>query len=127
LAKAWDEKWSMNASYTWSKSYGNTEGLVKSDIGQDDAGITQDFDFPELMDGAYGSLPNDRRHTFKAYGAYALTEDLTIGANFLLQSGRPTTAFGIGHPNGRPSYGDTFYVTNPDTGDLTLVPRGTFG
>lgn len=127
LAKAWDEVWQLNASYTWSKSYGNTEGLVKSDIGQTDAGITQDFDFPELMDGAYGSLPNDRRHTFKAYGAYALSENFRLGMNFLLQSGRPTNAFGIGHPNGVPPYGDTFYVTNADTGELSLIPRGTFG
>lgn len=127
LAKAWDEKWSLNASYTWAKSYGNTEGLVKSDIGQTDAGITQDFDFPVLMDGAYGSLPNDRRHTFKAYGAYALTENWRLGMNFLLQSGRPTNAFGIGHPDGRPPYGDTYYVFNSDTGEYSFVPRGTFG
>ncbi|MDV6329008.1 TonB-dependent receptor [Idiomarina sp. Sol25] len=133
LAKAWDGKWFMNASYTWSQSYGNTEGLVKSDIAQDDAGITQDFDFPELMDGAYGNLPNDRRHTFKAYGAYALTENFRLGANFTLSSGRPLNAFGIGHPNGVPPYGDTFYVCTANCTDDTVeneyvqMPRGTYG
>lgn len=80
-----------------SKSYGNTEGLVKSDIEQDDAGITQDFDFPELMDGAFGDTPNDRRHSFKAYGTYALMDNLLVGANARLTSGRPLNAFGIGH------------------------------
>ena len=134
LAKAWDGKWSLNASYTWAQSYGNTEGLVKSDIAQDDAGITQDFDFAELMDGAYGYLPNDRRHTFKAYGAYALTENFRLGANFTLSSGRPLNAFGIGHPNGVPSYGDTFYVCTAscNDGDVTTneynqITRGTYG
>ncbi|RUO80232.1 hypothetical protein CWI84_06265 [Idiomarina tyrosinivorans] len=131
LAKAWDAKWSFNASYTWAHSYGNTEGLVKSDIAQDDAGITQDFDFPELMDGAYGNLPNDRRHTFKAYGAYALTDNLTLGANFNLTSGRPTNAFGIGHPTGVPPYGDTWYVCSSDCGtddaEYQFFPRGTYG
>ena len=134
LAKAWDGKWSLNASYTWAQSYGNTEGLVKSDIAQDDAGITQDFDFAELMDGAYGYLPNDRRHTFKAYGAYALTENFRLGANFTLSSGRPLNAFGIGHPNGVPSYGDTFYVCTANcTEDNCVEPgykqisRGTYG
>lgn len=132
LARAWSEGWSFNASYTWAHSYGNTEGLVKSDIAQDDAGITQDFDFPELMDGAYGDLPNDRRHMFKAYGAYELTENLRLGANFRLESGRPTNAFGIGHPNGVPAYGDTFYVCKNNCNDeasseYAHFPRGTYG
>ena len=68
VKKAWDGIWSIDATYTWSKSYGNSEGLVKSDNGQNDAGLTTDFDFPELMDGAHGNLPNDRRHMFKVYG-----------------------------------------------------------
>ena len=132
LARVWDGQWSFNASYTWAQSYGNTEGLVKSDNAQDDAGITQDFDFAELMDGAYGYLPNDRRHTFKAYGAYAMTDNLTLGANFILSSGRPLNAFGKGHPDGRPPYGDTFYVCNGcDDEDManeyTRFPRGNFG
>jgi hypothetical protein len=133
LARMWDGKWFMNASYTWSQSYGNIEGLVKSDNAQDDAGITQDFDFPELMDGAYGYLPNDRRHTFKAYGAYALTENFRLGANFTLSSGRPLNAFGIGHPNGVPSYGDTFYVCTANCTDENVaneyvkMPRGSYG
>ncbi|QJR81914.1 TonB-dependent receptor [Alteromonas pelagimontana] len=133
LARVWDGQWSFNASYSWSQSYGNTEGLVKSDNAQDDAGITQDFDFPELMDGAYGYLPNDRRHVFKAYGAYALTDDLTLGANFTLASGRPTNAFGIGHPNGVPAYGDTFYICTANCTDEELeaeyakFSRGTYG
>lgn len=132
LARAFADGWSLNASYTWAHSYGNTEGLVKSDIAQDDAGITQDFDFPELMDGAYGDLPNDRRHMFKAYGSYELTENLRVGANFRLESGRPTNAFGIGHPNGVPSYGDTFYVCTANCDDeanseYKFFPRGTYG
>ncbi|MBD3587377.1 TonB-dependent receptor [Salinimonas sp. HHU 13199] len=133
LARVWDGQWSFNASYTWAQSYGNTEGLVKSDNAQDDAGITQDFDFADLMDGAYGYLPNDRRHTFKAYGAYSMTDNLTLGANFILSSGRPLNAFGVGHPNGVPSYGDTFYVCNANCTDeemaneYTRFPRGNFG
>lgn len=136
LARAWDDQWSLNASYTWSKSYGNSEGLVKSDIAQGDAGITQDFDFPELMDGAYGALPNDRRHTFKAYGAYQLSDSFRLGANFNLSSGRPLNAFGIGHPNGVPEYGDTYYVCVADCADDALdnapnvynkFERGTYG
>ncbi|MEG3768128.1 TonB-dependent receptor [Alteromonas sp. 14N.309.X.WAT.G.H12] len=112
IGRQWDGDWSLQATYTWSHSYGNTEGLVKSDNGQDDAGLTQDFDFPELMDGAYGNLPNDRRHNLKVFGAYAISDQLLVGFNYSLASGRPINYFGTSHPDvygEELSYGDTFY------------------
>ncbi len=83
--KPYDGVWSLGGSYTWSKSRGNSEGFVQSDFGQDDAGITQDFDQPGFIPGAYGSLPNDRRHRFKLYGAYTFWNALTLGGNFTLE------------------------------------------
>lgn len=127
LNRSWIDDWSMSATYTWSQSYGNTEGLVKSDNAQGDAGLTQDFDFPELMDGADGYLPNDRRHMLKLFGAYAITENLTVGANFTVESGRPLNKFGIGHPDGRPKYGDTYYTLNEDGTTFDFNPRGSVG
>ena len=130
LEKAWSDGWSVNANYTWAHSYGNAEGYVKSDNGQDDAGLTTDWDFPYLMDGAYGNLPNDRRHTFKIYGAYEITENLQIGANMLLQSGRPVNGFGHGLPEGygdefdQYEYGQTYYIGSSNE---NFVPRGSFG
>src|SRR5690606_38853991 len=53
LRKAWNGKWSFEANYTWSKSRGNSEGFVQSDFQQDDSGITQDFDQPGFIEGAY--------------------------------------------------------------------------
>ena len=101
--------------YTWGRSVGNFEGSVKSDIVQADAGITQDFDFPALMDGAYGYLPNDRRHSFKFYGNYFVNDKLSVGWNATAFSGRPLNRFGAGHPEGDDpiqfgSYGDTYYI-----------------
>jgi hypothetical protein len=130
LEKAWDDVWSLNMNYTWSHSYGNAEGYVKSDNGQDDAGLTTDWDFPYLMDGAYGNLPNDRRHTFKAFGSYAITENLQLGANVLIQSGRPMNGFGHGLPVGygdgfdEYAYGQTYYIGQQNE---NFVPRGSFG
>jgi outer membrane receptor protein involved in Fe transport len=126
--------WTINGSYTYSKNEGNTEGYVKSDIGQDDAGITQDFDIPSLMDGAFGYLPNDRRHKMKLWASYQVSDRLTLGGNLFLQSGRPINSFGIGHPDGTPDYGDTFYLTT-DVGDpavdgdetFLFTPRGSAG
>ena len=92
--RAWDGVWMLNAAYTWAHSWGNNEGYVRSDNGQDDAGLTTLFDQPGLLDNAYGDLPNDRRHQVKLYGAYAVTEDLTLGANLQFWTGRPINAFG---------------------------------
>ncbi|WP_297101344.1 TonB-dependent receptor [Thermomonas sp.] len=55
---SWDRAF-LQGSYTFAKSIGNTEGGVKSDIGQDDTGTTQDFDYPEL-DAGFVRLPAER-------------------------------------------------------------------
>jgi len=123
LERVWDGKWSLQASYTWSQSYGNTEGYVKSDNGQDDAGLTTSFDQPGLLDYSYGYLPNDRRHKFKVFSEYGLTNEVTLGANFLAQSGRPINAFG-NHPTDMfaAEYGsEAFYVLGEPS------PRGSRG
>jgi len=108
------DKLNYNFGYTWSESKGNFEGAVKSDITQADAGITQDFDFPALMDGADGFLPNDRTHVFKFYGSYYFTDDLVGGWASTVASGRPLSVFGAGYPdtgaNVFGSYGDTYYL-----------------
>ncbi|MDH3273367.1 MAG: TonB-dependent receptor [Gammaproteobacteria bacterium] len=96
-ARPFDGRWGAQMSYTWSHSWGNHEGYVKSDNGQDDAGITQNFDQPGLTDNSDGNLPNDRRHTIKAFGTYQLDNGLRFGANILWQSGRPVSCFGV-HP-----------------------------
>jgi hypothetical protein len=123
VEKGWDGVWMLKAAYTWSESEGNNEGYVRSDNGQDDAGLTTLFDQPGLLDGAYGLLPNDRTHQFKAYGSYQLTEDFNLGFNFSYQSGRPINAFGI-HPTDAfaQAYGsESFYAQGQ------LVPRGSKG
>ncbi|MFC0050440.1 TonB-dependent receptor [Rheinheimera tilapiae] len=129
--------------YTWSRSTGNFEGAVKSDINQADAGITQDFDFPALMDGADGYQANDRRHVFKFFGSYDVTDKLTLGMNSTLSSGRPLSMFGQGYPSSDPklygSYGDTFYLVtgctdtngngkcDPAERIFSKTPRGSAG
>ncbi|MBI2381931.1 MAG: TonB-dependent receptor [Gammaproteobacteria bacterium] len=87
----------LKASYVWSKSYGNTEGLLNSDNDQADPGWTRSFDSPELTDHATGYLPNDRRHAFKLWGNYALADDWGLGFVYSAFSGRPVNAFGY-HP-----------------------------
>jgi len=120
------DKMEWTAGYTWSQSIGNFEGAVKSDITQADAGITQDFDFPALMDGAQGYLPNDRRHVFKFYGSYRFTDNLIGGWTSSLSSGRPKSVYGAGYPDTSSdifgSYGDTYYLF---TNTCNLAGGGT--
>lgn len=73
IEKILTDKLRYTGSYTWSHNYGNVEGYVRSDNGQDDAGLTTNFDFPGLMEGAFGDLPNDRRHQLKFFATFELT------------------------------------------------------
>ncbi len=100
LNKRWNGQYSFSASYTLSKTMGNTEGAVNSDTNNTLSTRTDVFDLPELMLGSYGYTPNDRRHQVKLFGSYAIMEDWTVGANLSWASGRPLSCYG-GFPDGR--------------------------
>ncbi len=124
-----DGKWDklfLQGSYTYAKSKGNTEGGVKSDIGQADTNVTQDFDYKELAVDSYGYLPNDRRHSLKLFGNYEITDEWSVGANLIVQSGRPKNCLGVlspwPSPTGTHPYGSSFFRC-----DGIPTPRGTEG
>lgn len=79
FARPYDGDWSLGGSLTISKSIGNIEGGVKSDNGQDDTGLTQDFDEPGWMDGSYGLLPNHHAFSLKLNGVKNINERLRAG------------------------------------------------
>ncbi|RZF82945.1 TonB-dependent receptor [Pseudoalteromonas sp. CO325X] len=93
------EQLRIDASYTWSHSWGNTEGLVKTDNDQADPGWTTSYDYGDLMDHGYGNLPNDHRHAIKLSGTYDITDNLTFGLVARGISGRPKSYFSV-HPEG---------------------------
>lgn len=132
------DKWFLQGSYTLAHSYGNVEGYVNSTLEQDDAGLTQDFDHPLFEDGAFGDLPNDRRHTLKMFGSYNFNDQWRFGANVLVQSGRPVSCNGYVptdtlDPDGADAgnlafYGaSSFYCRTEDSGPQVLTQRGQFG
>jgi outer membrane receptor protein involved in Fe transport len=122
--RAFDGKWALNGSYTLSESKGNYEGYVKTDYagGQQDAGITADFDTPGLTEGAYGVLPNHRAHVFKAFGSYQVLDSFLVGANVLVASGRKYGCMGLNpnDPDLNASYGALSHYCG---GKIT--PRGS--
>ncbi len=124
----------ISANYTYSKSEGNTEGLLRSDNDQSDPGWTRSFDSPEMTDYAFGYLPNDRRHNFKLYGSYQLTESWSAGFTWFSTSGRPLNRIGYHnltsdscaadgvHPTCDDGYAnENFYFNNAPS------PRGSWG
>jgi hypothetical protein len=106
LEHPFDGKWFGRVDYTWSHSYGNTEGQIKSDIAQGDVAASQDWDFPEFMQFANGNLPNDRRHQLRAMGYYQFTPEWMVSATVLANSGRPKNCIGP-------------WFVDPDTGLYT--------
>jgi hypothetical protein len=133
LDRPYDGQWGLNASYTWSKVKGTAEGYVNSVINQEDAGVTQDFDFGSLTDGSDGYLANDRRHVIKAYGVYSLNREWRVGFNATVASGRPINCIGF-VPDTVPDFADasnystasSYYCLN-SSGKSVLTPRGTSG
>jgi len=121
--------WYGKMTYTWSRSKGNTEGQVKSDNAQTDVSATSTWDYPELMVGAYGYLPNDRTHQIKAYGFYDVTKEWTAGANFLAASGRPRSCIGTSaQPGDSPNYtNQSFWCLGSDRLHNTIHQRGSIG
>jgi outer membrane receptor protein involved in Fe transport len=106
LEHPFDGKWYASFNYLYSRSYGNTEGQVRTDISQTDVSATSAWDAPELMEYSNGYLSNDRKHQFKANGYYQITDEWLVGGNLAIYSGAPKSCLG--------SYG-----TDPDNGDPT--------
>ena len=140
LDKAFNGFYGFNFNYVYTKLRGNFEGGVKSDNNQTDTGLTQDFDQPGFLDGAYGDLANGRKHAFKVYGHVEPWKGIDIGVNAVLESPRKFSCIGPynnDNTNFAYYYGSaSFYCRQPEFGgDPTtpvgsgtgsvLVPRGT--
>ncbi|ANU06810.1 TonB-dependent receptor [Paraurantiacibacter namhicola] len=126
--KSFDGLYGFNFSYVWTKLEGNFEGAVKSDNNQSDAGLTQDFDQPGFLDGAFGPLANEREHSFKFYGHIQPLEWLDISTNVVVQSPRKFSCIGNYQNDSSAfeySYGAaSFYCRQPEFGGDPSQPIG---
>jgi outer membrane receptor protein involved in Fe transport len=110
LEHPFDGKWWGKIDYLFSRSYGNTEGQVRSDIGQSDIAATVDWDYPSLMVYSNGRLANDHRHQIKIFGAYQVAPEWMVSGNILLMSGGPKNCLGAYGPDQTyPAYGGPYY------------------
>jgi outer membrane receptor protein involved in Fe transport len=99
------DRWQFFASYVYSECEGNYTGL------EFDAHATPQFDFPALMDGAYGPLPCDQPHQLKGYGSYGFPFGLTVGLVGQSYSGTPISKLGFW-----PNLYDRFVETRGSSG-----------
>lgn len=132
LDRAWDGKWALNASYTWSKSEGNAEGPVNSDTNFDDTGRTENFDNPWVNYRGYGPLANDRRYQVKVRGSYAINDHWQVGGSLDAKSGGPITGFGVGNPFDETNFYSYYICIENCTGPspdrvYQFSPRGGYG
>lgn len=97
LERDFDGVFGGRVSYVWSETRGNYEGALKSDNGQADPGLSQDFDQPGLTDNSEGFLPGHREHSFKAFGYWQVTPAFSIGGNVRIESPRLFGCQGV-HP-----------------------------
>jgi hypothetical protein len=130
--RRFSNNWALQASYTWSRLYGDYEGFYQDANAQGDPGLSTYDDFP-TNDPSYtqigvpkfgysgdiryqgslgaGPLPLDRPHQIKVYANYRLPVGLNLGLAFSARSGRPLTALAA-----NPQYGSP--------GEIPLTPRG---
>ncbi len=122
----------LDASYTYSRLFGNYAGLSSSDeVARTSPNVNRNFDLPFIGYSALGRpdngrLPTDRPHSFKLSGAYTYTWSGTnateISGFTLAQSGTPLTSrftfYGVTGQilNGRGDLGRTSAFTQTDLG-----------
>lgn len=117
----------INFSYTWSRLYGNYEGLVSSSNGQADSNITASYDYYPYV--GTGLLPLDHTNVVKVQYSHRFTigmGDLNVGTSFQYTSGSPISHFDAtndigGYGNATPVGGLLGQFGNlPDTTDTDL-------
>jgi outer membrane receptor protein involved in Fe transport len=101
MKHVWDGKWFAKFDYVYSKLYGNEAGPVGPMYESSGvvAYLTAVWAYPEIMEHSNGVLGTDRTHSFKAYGAYAITPEWIVGANVWVASGTPRMCRGAYGPD----------------------------
>ncbi|WP_088330289.1 TonB-dependent receptor [Lacimicrobium sp. SS2-24] len=133
LDRAWDDVWTANFAYTWANNYGNFEGGVLTETGNDIPGYTEIADDVAFLNTNWGKLPNHIPHSFLVSGAYQIDDNWRIGAKFTAQAGKPINAVGSGNPLTGNSRQEMHYIcVDGCEGDLSEatfkhIPNGFYG
>jgi hypothetical protein len=99
LEHPFDGRWYGKVDYVFSRSYGDTEGQLRSDVQATAASTSPDWDNSYLMENNNGPTNNDHTHQLKLYGYYQLTPEWLVSANLSFVSGAPKVCLGYYGPN----------------------------
>ncbi len=141
LEHPFDGRWYGKIDYVFSRSYGNTEGQLRSDVRQTAVSNSLDWDFRELMSYSDGAQSNDHTHQIKLFGYYQIAPQWQVSGNMQLVSGNPRNCLGYYGPGqtdpvgygsyyhwcgGRPSPPGTYRLPWNKQVDLGLDYRPAF-
>ncbi|TPG08217.1 TonB-dependent receptor [Rhodanobacter glycinis] len=99
LEHPFDGTWYGRINYTFSRSYGNTEGQLRSDLLQSGASASEDWDNSVIMENTNGPQNNDHTHQVRAFGYYQFNPQWLASANLSVQSGNPRICLGYYGPD----------------------------
>jgi len=124
LEHPFDGHWYGKVDYVFSRSYGNTEGQLRSDLQQTAASTSEDWDNSYIMENTNGPTNNDHTHQLKLYGYYQFTPEWLVSANLSVVSGSPKTCLGYyGADESDPGkYGGSYHYC-----DGVASPPGSHG
>jgi outer membrane receptor protein involved in Fe transport len=134
LRKRFSKNWAGDATYTYSRLYGNYPGLASSDEwGRNSPNVNRLWDNTVMsydMNNhlVEGLLNSDRPHQFKISGSYDFKFGLSAGAFWILQSGLPNSTVLRVSTGGYPvfPYGRSDLGRLPTYTNLDLVLTQTF-
>ncbi|APG05475.1 Oar protein [Luteibacter rhizovicinus DSM 16549] len=121
LEHPFDGTWYARATYVFSRSYGNTEGQLRSDLyresrgtGQTAVSTTQDWDNSYIMVNTNGPQNNDHKHQLKIFGYYQITPEWLVSGNLSVISGAPKPCLGYFGPDREDpaGYGNSYHFCN---------------
>ncbi|MCC4597214.1 TonB-dependent receptor [Xanthomonas campestris pv. phormiicola] len=114
LEHPFNGSWYGKISYTFSRSYGNTEGQVRSDVSQSGTSTSYDWDNWTIMANANGPQNNDHTHQLKLFGYYQVAPAWMVSGNASLVSGTPKHCLSYyGSDQTDPlSYGSVYHFCN---------------
>jgi hypothetical protein len=111
MEHSFDGTWYGTFDYVFSRSYGNTEGQVRSDLRQGGASASEDWDNSAIMVNTNGVQNNDHTHVFKAYGYWQVAPEWQVSGNLNVASGGPELCLGYyGPDHSNPTgYGNAYH------------------
>ncbi|WP_375765149.1 TonB-dependent receptor [Archangium gephyra] len=120
LSRVFTGDWLAQASYTWSRLYGNYTGYFRPVSTWGEPALQPDFLLASQLSNRTGPLPEDRTHTVKVFGARALviTPKLStsLGLSYQGRSGTPINYLG---GNALLGMGETFVLPRGSSGERT--------